>query len=236
MGFSWTRVLVALMLVLGASMLVSHPVAADDPVATTTSLEVQGGGVYGDELVLDATVTSDSGTPTGSVQFYDTGSAMGAPVPLGSAGTAVHTSAAVAGLHSYRAEFVGTGGFVGSEDTQFHVTIASALVLHPEPTILAPGLRPTLTLSAYAEDMRGRPVVGETLTLSVLGDPPNPFDFGGGRVVCNAVTDQRGYASCRGKGLVASVLTLLGAPSYVSHQRTANYGFGVATAPVIRLQ
>jgi hypothetical protein len=236
MGLSWTRLLGTLTLVLGTSMLVSHPVAADDPVATTTSLEVRGGGLYGDELVLAATVTSDSGTPTGSVQFYDSGDPMGAPVPLGADGTALHTSAAVAGLHSYRAVFVGIGGFAGSEATQFHVTIASALVLHAEPTILAPGLRPTLTLSAYAEDTRGRPVVGETLTLSVLGDPPNPFDFGGGKVVCNAVTDERGFASCRGRGLVASVLTLLGAPSYVSHSRTSNYGFGVATAPVIRLK
>ena len=131
---------------------------------------------------------------------------------------------------------MGTGGFARSEVTQFHVTIASALVFHPEPTILAPGLRPTLTLSAYAEDLRGRPVVGEMLTLSVLGDPPNPFDFGGGRVVCNAVTDQRGYASCRGKGLVASVLTLLGAPSYVSHQRTRELRVRRRPAPVIRLQ
>ena len=236
MGLSWTRVLVTLTLVVGSSMLVSQPVAAADPVATTTSLEIQGGGVYGDELVLSATVTSDAGTPTGSVQFLDSGEPMGEPVPLGSEGTAVHTSAAVTGLHSYRAVFVGTDGFAGSEATQFHVTIASALVLHAEPTILAPGLRPTLTLSAYAEDTRGRPVVGETLTLSVLGDPPNPFDFGGGHVVCNAVTDQRGFASCRGRGLVASVLTLLGAPSYVSHSRTGNYGFGVASAPVIRLR
>ena len=58
----------------------------------------------------------------------------------------------------------------------------------------------------------------------------------GGRVICHAVTDQRGFASCRGKGLVGSVLTLLGARSYVWHQISANYGFSAAVAPVIRLR
>lgn len=161
---------------------------------------------------------------------------MGEPVPLDASGAAVHAGPAVVGLHTYRAEFVGTGGYADSSVEAFNMTIASGMVIRPEPTILAPGLRPTLTMSAHAEDMRGRPAVGEALTFSVFGQPPNPFDFGGGRVVCHAVTDERGFASCRGKGLVGSVLSLLAARSYVSHARTAEYGFSVAVAPVIRLR
>jgi hypothetical protein len=186
--------------------------------------------------VLTAIVTSDSGTPTGAVQFVDGDKAMGDPVPLDASGKAVHSSRAVVGLHSYRAEFLGTGGFSASSDSAFHVTIASGMVIRPEPTILAPGLRPTLTMSAHAEDVRGRPVVGETLAFKVFGRMPNPFDTGGGRVICHAVTDQHGFASCRGSGLVGSVLSLLAGRSYAWHQISANYGFSAAAAPVIRLR
>lgn len=228
------RLLLGLIVALG--LLAGPPAGAADDVLTSTVVEAQGGGLYGDELVLRATVTSDAGTPSGSVRFYDNGRPMGDPVPLPATGTAVHVSAAVVGLHTYRAEFVGTDGFASSEASVFHVTIASGLSLHAEPTVLAPGLRPTLTLSAHASDLRGRPVVGERLTFSVLGTTPNPFDLGGGKVVCTAVTDAHGFASCRGRGLVASVLTLLGAPSYVSHPMTSNYGWGVDRAPVIRLR
>lgn len=158
-----------------------------------------------------------------------------ATVPLSTSGTATRTLLATVGLHSYRAEFISTDGFAPSQASTFHATIASGLVLDAQPTVLGPGLHPTLTLSAYAADVRGRPVAGEELTFSVLGQEPNPFDFGGGRVVCRAVTDQDGFATCRLRGLVASVLTLLGAPSWVSHPATTNYGWSVDGAPVIRV-
>jgi hypothetical protein len=218
-----------------ALTVLSPPAMALETVPTTTALVVQGGGLYGDELVLTATVASDAGVPTGSVRFLDNNQPMGDPVPLDDTGAAVHTSPAVVGLHSYRAEFVGTGEYADSSASAFHVTIASGLVIRPEPTILAPGLRPTLTMSAHAEDVRGRPVAGEALTFKVFGRMPNPFDTGGGQVVCTAITDERGFATCGPRGLVGSVLSLLAARSYVSHLSTPEYGFSAAVAPVIRL-
>jgi hypothetical protein len=229
------RGLLVVLLAVGATVLAPAAVLAAEDVATTTTLEIEGGGIYGDRITLRATVTSETGVPAGSVQFLDGDQPMGDPVPVDTAGRAVHTQPAVVGLHRYRAAFVGAAGYADSEASQLHGTIASGMVIRSEPTILAPGLRPTLTLSAYAEDVRGRPAVGEELTFSIFGRQPNPFDFGGGRVVCTAVTDQTGFASCGVKGLVPAVLSLL-AHTYVSHAASGNYGYSSASAPVIRLR
>ena len=226
---------VLLLVLVGAATITPAPAVAADPVATTTVLEVEGGGVFGDDVTLRATVTSEAGVPSGAVQFLDGETPMGAPVPLDGAGRAVRSEPAQVGLHRYRAVFVGTDGYAGSEASQLHGTIASGMVIRPEPTILGAGLRPTLTLSAYAEDMRGRPAVGQTLTFSIFGRQPNPFDFGGGRVVCHAVTDHRGFATCGARGLVPAVLSLL-THTYATHFPTGQYGYSSAGAPVIRLR
>ena len=65
---SLRSLLVVLMVVAGAMTLVTPQAVAGETVPTTTSLQVEGGGLYGDDLVLTATVTSESGTPTGAVQ------------------------------------------------------------------------------------------------------------------------------------------------------------------------
>lgn len=111
--------------------------------------------------------------------------------------------------------------------------------VHPEPTVLAPGLRPTLTMSARLT-VRDTdvPIPGRPMVFKVFGtEPVNVFDRGGGIVVCQAVTDANGFASCKGQGLLGAVLSLLAGRSYAIHMWDGGqYSFNWAEAPVIQLQ
>lgn len=113
------------------------------------------------------------------------------------------------------------------------------VALVPEATVLAPGLRPTLTMSAHLTVLStGEPIPGRRLVFKVFGtEPGGMFDLGGGVVVCEAVTDATGFATCAGGGLLGSALSVLAGRSYVVHfpDGSAPYGFGSATAPVVQL-
>lgn len=61
---------------------------------------------YGTQVSFTATVTSDSGTPTGSVQFYDGTSPLGSAITPLTAGGAVYTTSTLsAGTHSINAVY-----------------------------------------------------------------------------------------------------------------------------------
>ena len=87
-------------------------------VTTTTSLARTSGNspsVFGQSLTFTATVTSGSGTPTGSVQLKDGATNLGSPVALdgtGHAGLTI-TTLSVA-THSITAVYLGGGSFTGS--------------------------------------------------------------------------------------------------------------------------
>ncbi|MCW2787139.1 MAG: hypothetical protein JWP74_3656 [Marmoricola sp.] len=215
--------------------------SADGGIATSTSLSISGGDSYGDPMTLTAVVTSDGGTPTGSVTFsVDGGGTLASDVAVDPAGEATATvPATVTGLAGYHADFTGTGGFADSSGSALHVTANAGLVLKPEPSVLeisrSNPLKVTLTLSAHATRIDGTPVAGEPLTFSVLGKQPNLFDFGGGRVICTATTNADGFASCGGAGLGGAVVSLLAGGSYVTHFRGVGYDFSSAKAKVIVL-
>ena len=70
--------------------------------------------VFGQSVTLTATVTSGSGTPTGTVQFVIDGANSGTPVTL-NAGVATQTTAALAaGNHPVSANYIPTGSFSAS--------------------------------------------------------------------------------------------------------------------------
>lgn len=216
--------------------------ASADAIPTSTSLVITGGYQYGDPIRYTATVTSDSGIPTGTVTFSGDAGVIAADVPVGANGVAEYVgTTTVLGLGGYTAAFTGSGGYGDSSDFALHQSFPASLVLKPEPSILEISkknpLKITLTLSAYATRPDGTPIAGEQLTFSVFGKQPNIFDFGGGTVICHAVTNAQGFASCGGAGIAGAVVSLLAGGSYVTHFNfgSQNYGFSSAKAKVIIL-
>jgi len=69
---------------------------------------------YGDSLTLTATVSSGSGTPTGTVQFYDGASTLGAPVTLSNGVATLTTTSLGAHTHSITAVYGGSTAHLGS--------------------------------------------------------------------------------------------------------------------------
>lgn len=221
--------------------LAAVPLAATaETIATTTSLSITGGYQYGDPITYTATVSSGSGTPVGTVTFSRDGEVIAADVPVDEDGVAEYTGTVeVLGLYGNTADFTGTAGYGDSSGFSLYQSFEATLVLDPEPTVLEISrknpLKLTLTLSAYATRLDGTPVAGEWLTFSVLGKQPNLFDFGGGTVICHAVTDEKGFASCGGSGLGGAVVSLLAGGSYVTHFVSSHYFFSSAKAKVIVL-
>jgi len=66
-------------------------------------------------VTFTATVTSGAGTPTGTVQFKDNGTNLGAPVTLNGSGVAAFTTSSLAaGIHTITADYSGDANFLAS--------------------------------------------------------------------------------------------------------------------------
>src|SRR5439155_17505459 len=73
---------------------------------------------FGQNVTFTATVTSGAGTPSGTAQFKDNGTNLGAPSALNVGGVATFsTSALTAGTHTITAEYSGDGNFLNSIGT-----------------------------------------------------------------------------------------------------------------------
>ncbi len=70
---------------------------------------------FGQSVTFTATVTFGAGTPTGTAQFKDNGTNLGAPVALNAGGVATFsTSALTVGTHPITADYSGDGNFLTS--------------------------------------------------------------------------------------------------------------------------
>jgi CSLREA domain-containing protein len=126
----------------------------NDPFGTTTSItSTPNPSVYGQAVMFTATVTSTVGTPSGSVQFYADGSALGSPVALSNGQASLSTSALAVGTHPITATYSGDTNHNGStSNTIDHVvnpadtttTIASAL----NPSIVGQAVTFTVAVTA----------------------------------------------------------------------------------------
>lgn len=91
----------------------------------------------------------------------------------------------------------------------------NAVTWGPEPTVarIGPGLKLTLTLATHVYDLQGVPKAGERIKFTLVAPWPGLFTEprpGLGAIeVCEAVTDANGFASCKGKGLLASIVSIL---------------------------
>ena len=97
---------------------------SDTAVATTTSLAASNANpASGEEITLTATVTAASGSPAGSVGFFDNGVSLGAAVPLSGGTATMPFSSTVAGPHSLTATFTPTDPAAFSPSTSTPVTV-----------------------------------------------------------------------------------------------------------------
>jgi len=187
--------------------LIVAPAHALDPIGTTTAISVTGGNKPGDLLTVKATVTSSAGVPTGSVRF--TGNALDVTVPLGANGTATTQTPAATATEPIAAEFSSSDGFLYSMDSE-RPDIMSRIRWEPEPTVarLVPP-RLTLTTAVRLRDRTGQPRAGVTVDFSLVDNYPVFAEPGRPFPVCTAVTDATGFASCKGAGAAAAVVSLL---------------------------
>ncbi len=100
---------------------------AVEPTTVTTS--VQNGGstaVFGQSVILQATINDTGGTPTGTVTFEDGGTTLGS-APVNSSGVATFPVSNLAlGLHPITSIYSGDGSFGGNTSPEFDLTVNQA--------------------------------------------------------------------------------------------------------------
>jgi hypothetical protein len=123
---------------------------------TTTVTSSAGSPIYGQSVNYTAAVTSNAGTPAGSVQFKDNGTNVGAAVALNGSGTASFTSSTLtAGGHSITADYSGAANFIASTGTLNIVIIKATPVItwnNPSDIIFGTALSST-ELNATADTL-----------------------------------------------------------------------------------
>ena len=126
------------------------------PVSTTTTVSASASStVFGQSVTFTATVSSASGTPTGSVEFFDGAVSLGTAVISG--GTAVlATTALNVGTHAVSGRYAGDSDFLSSGSSDVSVTVSSA--------------QTTTTLASSQNPSPRRQLVTVTATVAAL--PP----------------------------------------------------------------
>jgi hypothetical protein len=128
------------------------------PATTTTSLSSNANpSAFGQTVTLTATVSSGSGTPTGTVTFSDGATSLGTAT-LSSGTATLTTSALSVSSHSLTATYNGDSSFSGSSSTTLTQVVnlastATTLTSSPNPSAFGQ----TVTLTATASSTTGTP-------------------------------------------------------------------------------
>ena len=127
-------------------------------IQTTVTVSSTGTLTYGQTITLNAAVSSvsGSGSPTGTVTFYDGTVTLGTGTVSGGAAT-FQTSAFIAGNHTITASYGGDNNFAGSTSAPTNLSIGQAAL--------------TITAGNATEVYGGaRPALTDTITGLVNGD------------------------------------------------------------------
>ncbi|WP_084770530.1 ice-binding family protein [Streptomyces sp. MOE7] len=166
---------------------INRPAVAQATTTTLTSAPDPSG--FGQPKVLTATVTAASGTPTGTVTFFDGATPLGS-APLNGSGVATLTVSTLSpGSHSLLAVYGGSANFTSSISPVDVQTVTSDRTqLTASPALLKLFPFPHLEypfLSAKLTDLdTGQPIPGQVLTFTT-----------GGAFLGTAVTDATGTAT-----------------------------------------
>jgi hypothetical protein len=121
------------------------------PTTTTTLASSLDPSVYGQTVTFTAAVSSASGTPTGTVIFYDGSTAIGT-VTLANGRASMSTSSLAAGSHSVTAAYQGSGAFQPSTSAPLNqvvnpATTATSLVSSANPARVKQSVTYTATVT-----------------------------------------------------------------------------------------
>ena len=188
--------------------------------STTTAVSSSANpSVYGQSVTFTANVTvvaPGTGTPTGSVQFSDNGTALGAPVVLGSKGTTTYsTSSLLVGGHNIVAVYSGDANFDSSTSSPFTQTVNKATA--------------TVTLSNLSHTYDGTPKSatatttppGLTVTITYGGSTTPPTNAGSYAVVATVMDVNH-------QGTANGTLTITKANQTITFGALANKTYGDA--------
>jgi uncharacterized repeat protein (TIGR01451 family) len=127
---------------------------ASTTTAVTSSVNPS---VHGQSVTLTATVSAlapGAGTPSGSVQFLDNGTSIGAPVALSGGVATMDTSALAVGPHTITAEYSGDGNFLTStgalDQTVNKASSTTVLTSSANPSVFGQPVTFTATVTAAA--------------------------------------------------------------------------------------
>ena len=144
---------------------------------------------YGQSVTFTATVTS-GGDPvtTGTVQFADDGTGLGAAVPVASDGTATYTTSALtAGTHPITATYSGSDDLAGSSGSRSQVvtkaSTTTALTSSGTPSQVGSPVTFTATVTAGAA-----PVGAGSVTFSIDGTDQAPVAVNGSGVATSTTS------------------------------------------------
>jgi hypothetical protein len=178
-------------------------ITVNQAATTTTVTAAPNPSVFGQAVTLSATVSAippGSGTPTGTVSFFDGATLLGTATLVG--GVAIFTTSALAvGTHSITAVYSGDADFMGSAASATTTTTQAATIT-------------TLTAAPDPSSF-GQPV---TFTASVSAVPPGAGIPSGTVSFFDGAT-LLGTATVNGSG----VATLSAAAAIGSHSLTAVY-------------
>ena len=139
---------------------------------------------FGQSVTFTATVTSGAGTPTGSVQFKDNGTNLGAAVNLNGSGVAtVSTSTLTVGTHTITAEYGGSTSFGVSNGT-----LSGGQVVKPIPTL-------SINDVSTSEGDSGTKTLNFTVTLSAASNLAVTANFATADASATASSDYQAAAT-----------------------------------------
>jgi hypothetical protein len=119
-----------------------------DPIATNITLAADlNSTVFGQRVTFTATVTSLSGTPTGTVSFFDGDRPLG-EVAVDPNGQAALVLPLGVGVHSLTARFAGIAPFAGSTSDAVSETVSKADTMTSAAAEILCGTRVVFTVSA----------------------------------------------------------------------------------------
>ncbi|MFL6061270.1 MAG: hypothetical protein ACJ72E_08570 [Marmoricola sp.] len=219
-------VAVVLTALIGSALALVAPAHADIPLATPGPTRVQ---IYPDNLLDDVATLylaanvfwGDQGRDdgvTGTFTFRDdTGAVLATDVPVSvENGYGVTYVPKPTRPTTYYVDFHGTGGWGDSTDSAlYYPSSRRTVTVTPEATILkitAGSPQLTLTLSARARFNDGTGAPGVAVSFDgpcLLRDPVHGFCQSQPLHWCTAVSDDNGFASCRGSGLLGSIVSIL---------------------------
>ena len=216
--------------------------------ATSTALtSSMNPSVYGQSVTYTAAVTghnasSDSSLPTGTVTFYScTTAACTSTTSLGTGsvgagGLATLTTSALPGGTDYiQATYGGSGtNYLGSTSNTITQTVTQeGTVLKANPVIVYIQLIPLtlyITLGPLSGTLTtgsGTPIAGQTITFAA-----NPSK--GSPVLCSAVTNASGYATCN-TNLTGLTLTILDGGIKATYPGNPDYQPATGSAGLVEI-